>query len=172
MKIRIFRKECVYGLLLIALSLFMFRQKLVNGEWFMAIIMILGSMLPVLLVVVFYQELVLKKDCIILISNIKNKKISRNRIKYRYSDFSYVYFVTIKDNQHSTRWIIFSREDQKYNRISIKELSRPIDLDTFVAMKYSKKRKKIVLDCLKTNANIRVENIEVDNSSGKRNMIS
>ena len=172
MKIRIFRKECLYGLLLSALLLSVGILMILDDLLLKAILLFLCIPFFVLVSLLYYETITLSDDNVVLTSNFVTKlRIGYRRI-YNYSDFSHIYIATIKEGTISTKWIIMCQYGQEHNRINVKELKLPIKDDGFIAFKYSELREKIVLDTFADQVNIVVEHIDVDNSTGQRTVRS
>lgn len=171
MKISIFRKEGVYSLLLIVLCLFVFMKDYLDGDWYIIIVSLVGFILPIITIFGCHERIIFGETNITVIVNFLDKFAIGNKRVFDYSEFSRLYFATIKSNNRHYKWIILCRNGQEHNRINLRELNHPTKSTGFIAFKYSQKHHSIVMEAFRDYSNLVIEHIEVDDSTGQRTVL-
>jgi hypothetical protein len=174
MKIRMLLKPGIWLLLIAGASIPVIKQRIDDENNIKAAILVFCALFVVYMVTLLYQVIIFDKDNLIVINgNATNGVPCKNKVIIPYSEFSCIYFATVKENRQLSKWIILCPRGQEQRRINTKDLMHAIiSKDSFVAFKYSKKRQKIVLNTFSGHTNIIVEYMDVDNATGQRTVHS
>ena len=170
MKIRMLLKPGIWLLLIAGTITPVIKQRIEDGNNIKATILIFCALFVVYMAMLLYQVILFDKDKLIVINgNATNGVPCKNKVIIPYAEFSCIYFVTVKENNQLSKWIILCPHGQEHRRINTKDISHAIiSKDSFVAFKYSKKRQKIVLKAFSGYTNVIVEYMDVDNATGQR----
>lgn len=153
MKIKVFRKQCVFSLIGLVVALLIDFVFIVNHEWLILFLNLPLLLCLILIIIGYYQEIEFTKDRINVIENFRVKKT------LPYNEIAQVYIVTIllKTNKKS-KWICLCEKGKEYDRINYHELNLPIKKDSMIGFKYSSDRLLIVGKFLSNTKEITVNN--------------